>query len=404
MRSNTFDVLIVGGGIVGLATAFELSRKHPTLKVLLVEKEDRIASHQTGRNSGVLHTGIYYQPGSLKAENCRRGRARMVEFCEREGIAHSRCGKIIVATEEAQLAPLTELERRARENGVKAHRAGIQELREIEPEVAGIGGLIVPDAGIVDFAAVAGRLQERAIENGCEIRLGQRIVSFTSQGPLAVAHTQNDSIFSRYIVNCGGLQSDRLAELGGAPTDVKIVPFRGEYFELNDEGAQLVRGLIYPVPRPEFPFLGVHFTRGIHGDVECGPNAVLNPGRETYAKGSFDWSDLGETLLYPGFLRLARKYYRAGSQELLRSLFKAQFVKAARQLIPKIQESHFRAAPAGIRAQAVRRDGSLVDDFLLHQGDFVLSVINAPSPAATSSLEIARTLTEHLKPIVTSLS
>ncbi len=393
--NHSFDLVIVGAGIVGLATARAIHRAAPTLSLCVIEKEDGVARHQTGHNSGVLHTGIYYKPGSLKARNCTQGRAEMVAFCQEEGIAHEICGKVIVATREAELDPLAELARRAGENGVTAERIDQKQLAELEPEAVGIAGLHVPDAGIVDYKEVSSRLKERLVEAGVHVLLGTQVVGLSQRGQDVFVETTAGRVTCRFVINCGGLQSDRLAALGGADHGVQIVPFRGEYYELTEDARGLVRNLIYPVPRPEFPFLGVHFTRGIHGDVECGPNAVLNGGREEYEKGAINLTDLAETLTFPGFLRLAAKYYQAGAEEMVRSLSKKAFLKAVQALIPKVQDRHLIPAPAGIRAQAVSRDGKLLDDFAIHESPYVLSVINAPSPAATASLMIGKHIAER---------
>lgn len=394
---NSTDVIIVGAGIVGLAVARALSLRAPSLSLAILEKEAAVARHQTGHNSGVLHTGLYYKPGSLKAETCRRGRAEMIEFCQGEGIAHDICGKVVVATRPEELRPLEELLRRAQANGVRAERVTGRELVSIEPEVAGISGLHVPEAGVVDYVAVAERLQVRLKETGTAIHFGREVRSFSQRGAHISVETEAERHVCRFVVNCGGLQSDRLAELGGLKSDVRIVPFRGEYYELSQEARGLVKSMIYPVPNPEFPFLGVHFTRGVHGEVECGPNAVLNFGRETYDKGSLNLTDLAETMMFPGFLRFAAKHYRVGLRELRRSRSKTAFLDAAKALIPKLRERHLIPAPAGIRAQAVTRDGLLLDDFALEESEYVLSVVNAPSPAATASLRIGQHIAQRVE-------
>lgn len=392
---QNYDVVIVGAGIVGLATARELLECVPGLRLAVVEKESDVARHQTGHNSGVIHTGIYYRPGSQKAVNCALGRTAMVQFCEEESIPHEVCGKVIVATQESELAALAELGRRAAENGVRAEAIDARKLKELEPAAAGIAALHVPDAGIVDYVEVARRLRERISRRGATVLLNTRVVGFSMRGRDVLIECSGDRFGARYVINCGGLQSDRLASLGGASHGVQIVPFRGEYFELTPEARALVKNLIYPVPRPEFPFLGVHFTRGIHGHVECGPNAVLNGGREEYEKFAINPTDLAETLTYPGFLKLASKYYREGWEEMIRSMSKTAFLAAAQKLIPQLQARHLLVAPAGIRAQAVSHDGQLVDDFAIVESEFVLSVINAPSPAATASLIIGAQIAER---------
>lgn len=389
------DVVIVGAGIVGLATAFELSRRYRGMRVTVLEKEDREARHQTGRNSGVLHSGIYYRPGSSKAENCREGKKAMEAFCQAEGIPYRICGKVIVAIEDAELPALANIHARGLQNGVACRLIDTYELGQIEPYARGVRAIFVPEAGVVDYRAVCRRLKERFTESadnqivfdadvrcleGVRVRGGHRVRVETTAGSFA----------ARYVVNCGGLQSDRLAGLGGPAPPVRIVPFRGAYYAVRPEAAHRVRHLIYPVPRPEFPFLGVHFTRMIDDTVECGPNAVLALGREAYETFALDPGDLLESITYPGFLRLSAKYWRVGFDEVYRSVSKAAFVAALQRLLPDIRAEHLVPAPAGIRAQAVAPDGSLVDDFLMYENEHVLSVVNAPSPAATASLNIGK--------------
>lgn len=392
-----FDVLIVGAGIVGLAVAYALKRRAPDLRLAIVEKEEGVARHQTGRNSGVLHTGIYYKPGSLKAKLCIQGRAQMVDFCRAEGISHETCGKVIVATRVDELLQLQELEQRARANGVLVERVNEAQLRQIEPEVRGVSGLHVSQAGIVDYAAVSARLKERLIEWGSVFHFGSEVRGFAQKGAVVEVETSAGNLTCRYVVNCGGLQSDRLAKWGGSATRVKIVPFRGEYFQLRQRARDLVKHLVYPVPNPEFPFLGVHFTRGIHGDVECGPNAVLNPGREAYEKGTVNLEDLAETLLFPGFWRFALRHHHLALRETVRSFSKQAFLEAARQLIPRLEADDLEPAPAGIRAQAISYEGFLVDDFSLEESEYMLSVVNAPSPAATASLAIGEHIADRIE-------
>lgn len=389
------DVVVVGAGIVGLATAFELSRRYRGLRVTLLEKEDREACHQTGRNSGVLHSGIYYRPGSLKAENCREGKKAMEAFCEAEGIAYRICGKVIVATDERELPALENIFARGLRNGVVCRMIDAQELAEIEPFARGVRAIYVPEAGVVDYRAVCRRLKERVTEHrdnqivfGAEVRCLEGVPS--RGGHRVRIETTAGGFVARYVVNCGGLQSDRLAALGGPEPEVRIVPFRGTYYAVKPEAAYRVHHLIYPVPRPEFPFLGVHFTRMIDDTVECGPNAVLALGREAYESFAVDPGDLLESLTYSGFLRLSAKYWRVGWDEVYRSVSKGAFVAALQRLVPEIRSEHLTPAPAGIRAQAVAPDGSLVDDFLMYENEHVLSVVNAPSPAATASLNIGK--------------
>jgi len=391
------DVVIVGGGIVGLATAFHLTRRWPRLRVTVIEKEGELAAHQTGHNSGVLHSGIYYKPGSLKAKNCRAGKLAMEEFCRSEGIAFELCGKVIVATRESELPSLQRIFERGQENGVKCEVIGRERLAELEPHAAGIRAIHVPEAGIVNYKAVSERLGEKIEEQGGVIHLNAGLVSSRRMPSSRILVTSTGEIETNYVINCAGLQSDRIARLLGQQVAARIVPFRGEYFELKPEAEHLCRNLIYPVPDPSFPFLGVHFTRMISGGVECGPNAVLAFAREGYRKTDIRFRDLRESLFYPGFLRLAGKYWRTGFGEMWRSISKKAFVKALRHLVPDIREEHLIPAHAGVRAQALGRDGSLVDDFLFVEDERVISVCNAPSPAATSALNIGSLIVDRIE-------
>jgi L-2-hydroxyglutarate oxidase len=392
------DVVIIGAGIVGLAVAYALKRRVRDLQIAVVDKEPRVACHQTGRNSGVIHTGVYYKAGSLKAKLCTQGRAQMVDFCQAEGIPHEICGKVIVATRDEELKQLTELERRAQANGVTAQRVDQKQLLEIEPEVSGFSGLHVPHAGIVNYAAVSERLKERLSEAGVIFHFESEVRGFSQKGADIEVETTTRHLTCRYVVNCGGLQSDRLAEWGGgAPGRLKIVPFRGEYFQLSPRARRLVNHLIYPVPNPDFPFLGVHFTRGIDGEVECGPNAVLNPGREAYEKGRVNLEDFTDTLLFPGFWRFASRHRHLALTETWRSFSKGAFLEAARRLIPRLEAGDLQPAPAGIRAQAITCEGFLVDDFALEESEYMLSVVNAPSPAATASFAIGEHIADRIE-------
>lgn len=390
------DVLIVGGGIVGLATAYHLTRDFPGRSLTIVEKESQLAQHQTGHNSGVLHSGIYYKPGSLRAVNCRAGKAAMEQFCAAEGIAYDICGKVIVAISEAELPALARIYERGQANGVKCEMIDRARLLELEPHAAGIQAIHVPEAGIVDFPAVCRRLAQRIQEAGGQIVCEARVGRIEQNHDAIVVETLAGEFVAKYVVTCAGLQSDRVARLSGQPVESKIVPFRGEYFELKPEAQHLCRNLIYPVPDPNFPFLGVHFTRLIHGGIECGPNAVLAFAREGYRKIDFSLTDTIETLTFPGFLRLARKYWRTGLGEMWRSISKRAFVQALQRLAPEIREEHLVPAESGVRAQAVARDGTMVDDFLIVESERVINVCNAPSPAATASLNIGRLIVEKL--------
>ncbi|MCA9264552.1 MAG: L-2-hydroxyglutarate oxidase [Planctomycetales bacterium] len=395
-RDQVADVAIIGGGIVGLATAYQISSQYPDRSVMIVEKEPEVAAHQTGHNSGVLHSGIYYKPGSLKAVNCRQGKAAMVEFCAREGIAHEICGKVIVAVSEDELPALDRIFARGRENEVRCEMIGPERLAELEPHAAGIRAIHVPEAGIVDYRQVCRRLAEIVSERGGKVLTNTRATKISSGSNEVVIETTRGTVRATWVINCAGLQSDRVTKLAGDRPQAKIVPFRGEYFELIPEVHHLCRNLIYPVPDPSFPFLGVHFTRCIDGSVECGPNAVLAWAREGYRKTDVNIRDLAESLTYPGFLRLAAKYWRVGAGEMWRSVSKRAFVRALQRLVPSIQAEHLHAAPAGVRAQAISADGSMVDDFLFVSGDRILHVANAPSPAATSSLNIGGLIADQV--------
>jgi L-2-hydroxyglutarate oxidase len=396
--SERFDVAVVGGGIVGLATAYTLGRDRPGRRVLLLEKEDRLAAHQTGHNSGVIHSGIYYKPGSAKARTCVAGARLLRAFCDEHGVRTDACGKVVVATAEGEIPALEELWRRGIANGVPGiSLIGPERLREIEPHARGLRALHVPSAGIVDFTEVASRLADRIAAQGGEVRLGARVTALREDGSGVSLDTTRGPVRADWLVACAGLHSDRLARRGGRDPGVRIVPFRGEYYELVPERRDLVRGLIYPVPDPRFPFLGVHFTRTIRGGVEVGPNAVLALHREGYTKIRVSLRDLWEVLTYPGFWRLVRRYWRTGLGELLRSFSKRAFVRALARLVPDIRRSDLTRAPAGVRAQALTRDGALVDDFLIVDGPRSLHVCNAPSPAATASLAIAEEISQRLE-------
>ena len=398
---TTCDVAIIGGGIVGLATAYQLTKKHPDRRVLVIEKEPGLAAHQTGHNSGVLHSGIYYKPGSLKATNCRRGKAMMEDFCRAEGIDHDLCGKVIVAVGEEDLGPLDLIYDRGRQNGVKCEMIGPGRLRELEPHAAGIRAIHVPEAGIVNYRQVCERFADRVRDAGGGIKHNAAVTDVLPADGGLVVETRAGDVRCDFLVNCGGLQSDRITELTGQRPPVKIVPFRGEYFELRPHARHLVNNLIYPTPDPAFPFLGVHFTRMIDRDahghaVECGPNAVLAYAREGYNKTSFHPGDLLETLAYPGFWKMAAKYWKTGLGEVRRSFSKAAFVEALQRLLPAITADDLEPAPAGVRAQALAPDGRLLDDFLVAEGDRVVNVLNAPSPAATASLSVADSIVDRL--------
>jgi len=394
MQQN--DLIVIGGGIVGLATAYRFLERFPHKRVVVLEKEATIARHQTGRNSGVLHTGIYYRPGSLKAQNCRAGKLAMEEFCRREQIPYVLCGKIIVAVDESELPRMETLLERGRANGVVCERIGPERIRELEPHAAGIAAIHIPEAGVVDYAQVARRLAE-LIEAQCsKIVTGARAFGIRRDSDCAIVETTAGEFAAKQIVNCAGLHSDRVTRLSGVRPSAMIVPFRGEFYELRPEAHHLVRMLIYPVPDPRYPFLGVHFTRRINGRVECGPNAVLALAREGYRNTTVNARDLIETLTYPGFWRLAARYWRIGADEMWRSFSKRAFVRALQRLVPAIESQHLDWAPAGVRAQAVGRHGEMIDDFVIDETDRVVNVENAPSPAATASLNIGRLVVDRL--------
>lgn len=396
--AGTADFLIVGGGIVGLTTAFELMQRQPEATIWLCEKEDRVAAHQTGRNSGVLHSGIYYKPGSLKATLCREGKEIIQEFCAEHSIAYDVCGKVIVAVEEAEVPRLQKIYDRGQANQIQCEWIHAEKLRELEPHVAGQTAIHVPTAGIIDYPKVCevlGNLIETNPSN--RVLLNTRVQSAIRRQGVTYVATSQGELATRHIVNCAGLHCDRVSRQIGITSPAKIVPFRGEYFELTAERRSLCRNLIYPVPDPAFPFLGVHFTRMVDGSVECGPNAVLALAREGYGKASINPADLIESLTFPGFLRLATRHWKKGLGELWRSLSKRAFVKALQRLMPEIQASDLQVAPSGVRAQALLPSGELVDDFLILKGDGITSINNAPSPAATASFAIAQKIVDAIE-------
>jgi L-2-hydroxyglutarate oxidase len=392
------DLAIVGGGIVGLATAYQCLQRFPNWQVVLFEKEAAVAQHQTGHNSGVLHSGIYYRPGSLKAANCREGKLAMEAFCRDEGIPYEICGKIIVATSDEELPALQKIYDRGIANSVNCRLIERTEIVEREPHVAGIRGIYVPEAGIVDYAQVSKRVAEKITNHGAQIVLNCRVKKIVHSPQAEVIVTNDQEYQAARVINCTGLYSDRVAKASGAETTTKIVPFRGEYFCLKPAAEKYCKHLIYPVPDANFPFLGVHFTRMIDGGVECGPNAVLAFAREGYHKTDINLRDLAETLTYSGFWKLAAKYWQTGLGEMWRSLSKRAFVRALQRLVPEIQTTDLEPAPAGVRAQAIATDGSMVDDFAVIPSGNIIHVLNAPSPAATSSLNIAKLIINQLNP------
>lgn len=385
-----YDFTVVGAGIVGLSTAWKLMQAWPEARVLVLEKEDRVAAHQTGHNSGVIHSGIYYEEGSYKARNCVDGRHQLVEFCREHDVHYDICGKIVVATEEEELPRLEKIHRRGVGNGVEGIRMiGREEIREIEPHAAGIRALHVPCAGIVDFKGVCDALTRRIRERGGVVQLASPVDSIHRYNGSVRVQTPKERIETGYLVNCAGLYSDHVARSAGINPQIQIVPFRGEFFRLLPQAECLVRGLIYPLPNPAFPFLGVHFTKAVPDGVECGPNAVFAFKREGYGKLSFDLQETIETFNFPGFWRLARRHWRMGLDEYYRSFSREAFLKQLQKLIPAIRMDHLQPSPSGVRAMALTREGEIVDDFHFEKIDREIHVLNAPSPAATAALAIA---------------
>jgi L-2-hydroxyglutarate oxidase len=395
MTDQHFDIVVVGGGIVGLATALHLTRSFPHLRLLLVEKEDSVARHQSGHNSGVIHSGIYYKPGSLKAKLCVEGARAMVEFCREHNIRHRICGKVIVATQEEELPRLQTLLERGHANGLTGVRQlEREEIRELEPHCSGIRGLHVPETGIADYIRVCEKYAELIAAHGGVVKTGTKVKGMTQGNGKTVVETTQGAFSTQHVINCAGLHSDRITGMTGQKPEVKIVPFRGEYYDLIPEKEYLVKSLIYPVPDPRFPFLGVHFTQRIHGGVDAGPNAVLAFKREGYRWRDISLEDTAETLSYPGFWRLAGKYWQYGAGEVYRSLSKQAFVKALQRLVPEVQSADLVRDGSGVRAQALRPDGSLVDDFQFVRSGNMLHVCNVPSPAATASLSIGKAIVQ----------
>ena len=401
MRDSQLDVVIVGGGIVGLATAHSLLTTNPALKLVVLEKEPSLGAHQTGHNSGVIHSGLYYKPGSLKAKNCIEGYAKLLQFCREHEIAHEICGKIVVALSEQERSQLEMLRQRCEQNGLTGiRRLNKTEIVEIEPHCTGIDGLFVPQTGIVDYTAVVMRLAERIQNFGGEILTSSEVVEIKESSNTVLVCTKQQRLTTRALITCGGLQSDRLAMQTQPDLDLRIIPFRGEYFELKESAKHLVNSLIYPVPDPNFPFLGVHFTRRIDGTIECGPNAVLAFAREGYRKTDISIREFSQTLAWPGFRKIAFKYWRTGLGEYHRSFSKNAFVAALQKLVPEITANDLQPTGAGVRAQACSRAGSLLDDFEIRQIGRVVHVCNAPSPAATASLAIGDAIASRVSSIV----
>lgn len=391
------DVVIIGAGIVGLAAAFQLSRKNPELKICVLDKEREVAAHQTGHNSGVIHSGIYYKPGGSKAVNCRKGYQYLLDFCDQYGVPYEICGKVIVATRKEELPLLQSIFERGQANGLEGIRMlKKEEVLEIEPHVAAVAGIWVPQTGIIDYAVVARKYASLLEALGGTLLLGHAFQGIQRrEGRLIVRHSGGE-IETRLLATCAGLHADKVARLTGDEPGILTVPFRGEYYVLSPEKQHLVNNLIYPVPNPDFPFLGVHYTRMMRGGIEAGPNAVLAFRREGYNRWDIQWKELFETLAHPGFRKVASRYWRTGLGEIHRSFSKAAFVRALQHLIPQVGYDDLQRGGAGVRAQAIDTKGNLVDDFLIHESPQIVHVLNAPSPAATASLAIGETVVEKI--------
>jgi L-2-hydroxyglutarate oxidase len=387
------DCIVIGGGIVGLATAYTLLQEKPELRLLLLEKEEKVSQHQTGNNSGVIHSGLYYKPGSLKAQNCIEGYNMLLDFARKHTIPFDLCGKVVVATNQEQIPLLNNLYQRGIENGLtEIRKISGEELREIEPHCAGIEAIQVPYTGIIDYKAVSQKLAECILNSGGVIQTGTKVTGIKLFDKGAMIQTNKGDFETKLVINCAGLYSDKIAAMTHPEIDVRIIPFRGEYYKLRDDRRSLVKTLIYPVPDPNFPFLGVHFTKMIDGGIEAGPNAVFAFKREGYTRTSFNASELWSSLSWPGFRKVATKYWKTGIGEYYRSFSKSAFTRALQELIPEVQQSDLVPAGAGVRAQACDRSGGLLDDFAFLEKENVIHVLNAPSPAATSSLSIGKTI------------
>ena len=390
MKSKSYDIIIIGGGIIGLATAMTLSKRFPKLTISVLDKEKELAQHQTGHNSGVIHSGIYYKPGSLKAINCIEGSRKLIAFCDENTISYKMCGKVIVATSESEIPALEELHRRGTANGVAGLKMiSADELKDYEPYANGIKALLSPNTGIIDYVQVSLGYAKVFKENGGDIQTSTKVESVIKKDGLLNIETSTGLFKASYVINCAGLYSDVIARMMGDTNDIRIIPFRGEYFMLSEEAAEMVQGLIYPVPTPEFPFLGVHFTNTIHGEVEAGPNAVFAFAREGYSKTKINISETFDTLKFSGFWNMTAKYWSRGMQEFYRSLSKKAFVRSLQKLIPAIEEQHLAAGGSGVRAQEVTSAGFMQDDFHITETPQAIHVRNAPSPGATASLAIS---------------
>ncbi len=392
-----YDIVIVGGGIVGLATALKVSEKHPDLKVVILEKESALAAHQTGNNSGVIHAGVYYKPGSLKAHNCRKGYQMLIDFCDKEGLAYELCGKLIVATSDAEVPRLQNLYERSKQNGLQqVYLIPGEEIAAFEPHAVGKLAMVVPYTGIVNYTDVSNKYAEVFQRRGGRIALNTKVLGVRDEGGHCIVETSNGDYRTKLLVNTAGLYSDKVATFGEGKINTRIIPFRGEYVKLKEEKRHLVKNLIYPVPDPEFPFLGVHFTRMIDGEIEAGPNAVWAFKKEGYHRSSFNLVECFESLAWPGFRKVMRKHWKMGLGEYWRSYNKAALARALQRLVPAIQKEDLSPGGAGVRAQACDRTGGLVDDFLILEAKNMFNVLNAPSPAATASLAIGDTLSDKI--------
>lgn len=392
-----YDIIVIGGGIIGLSTSYQIIKDFPGKKILVLEKESSVGEHQTGRNSGVIHSGIYYQPGSLKAKNCRYGKELLIQFCKENGIKHEMCGKLIVASKKEDKKALRFLFERGKKNGLKGLKIlNRSQIVEFEPYAVGEGAIYCPETGIVDYLEVCNVLSTKLIDHEVKIKLKTEVLSIDTTKNEIVISSNNKEYKTKFLVNCSGLHSDRIAILSKVETFSKIIPFKGEYYHLNNNAKHLIKNLIYPVPDPLYPFLGVHFTRSVHGDIEAGPNAVLAWHREGYKKFDFNLEDFLDYSLYPGFWKMVRKYWRTGLKEYSRSFIKNEFLKSLQRLVPEIKKEDIIASPCGIRAQALGIDGNLIDDFIIQRKDNMIHVINAPSPAATSCFSIAHKISDLL--------
>ncbi|MDZ4784902.1 MAG: L-2-hydroxyglutarate oxidase [bacterium] len=390
------DITIIGGGLIGLATAYRIHEFYPNLSIRVIEKEETVAKHQSGSNSGVIHTGIYYKPGSLKAENCKNGKIALERFCMEHHIRYQTIGKLIVATDESELPTLNDILKRGKENGVRCSSVGPEFIKEAEPHACGIQGIYVPDAGIVDYPRIAEKLKQLIEHKSGAVMLGTKLIFSRKSTSGLHLTTSKGEIETKYVINCAGLYSDKVAHMLGFRPNLKIIPFRGEYYSLKADYRHLCKALLYPVPNMNFPFLGVHFTKRISGEVECGPNAVLAFKREGYTKLDINFFELFESLTYSGFLKLSSKFWREGWNEIKRSYSKTLFTKALQKLIPEVQEDYLEPGGSGVRAQAIAPDGKMLDDFVIQEDERTINVLNAPSPGATSCLNIGSYIATRL--------